>query len=363
MIRAHIAYIDDSACVAKTHEAARCWLRAWKDLMLALGLPWSESKIEEPTRILLLLGLLINCVSTPTISVEQARIDKALVLMARYKKGGFFTLREAQSVMGSIAFITQVVRFGKVFNRGLALQTMKFHDWARARGKSSSGKLLLPIDTRVLVDWSILEVVFESFNGIDATAPARYERAPRGPAQCDASFWGAGTFCEGHFSSVTWEEEGIVIFDSNGKPLVSTTFVEALGLRQLLRHNAPFWVEKFITICIDNTGLVSCIRGERSKSEQVLPILLECVSIIVAFMIKPKFVAIRSEEMWFADPLSRLQQPGKERLYKKMFKSRYDKWKRSNIPWVPTRAKGPVVPAALTIPDRWLEARRCAGAC
>ena len=368
LIRTHVAYIDDSACAAITKAAAAAWLREWKTLMKLLGLPWSESKIVNPTQLLLFLGLIIQCMTSPTISVEQARLDKAVKLMAAYKKGGSFTLKEAQSVMGSIAFITQVVRFGKVFNRGLALQTMKFHDWARLRGMASSGRLLLPIDKRVLVDWSILEVVFESFNGIDATAPTRYPAAPAGPAQCDASFWGAGTWVHGHYSAVTWEEEGIEIFhplvkgESRRKPKVSTAYVEALGLRQLLRHNAKYWVEKFIRINLDNSAIVACMRGERSKAEQVLPIILDCVSLIVAYMIKPHFGLIGTDDMWFADPLSRLTHPRKGLLYRKIFKARHHEWKRKWQPWIPSGEREPVVPHALTIPDRWKRAKRLAGA-
>ena len=353
LIRTHMAYIDDSAAIARTKEAAWAWLATWKDLMDDLGMPWSEVKITCPTQLLLLLGILISCTNKPTLSVEQSRLDKAVKLMARYKKGGSFTLKEAQSVMGSIAFVAQVVRFASTFNRGLALQTTKFHNWARCRGKSSSGSLMLPIDSRVLADWSILEVIFKSFNGVDATAPTSYKCAPAGPAQCDASFWGGGFFVHGHYSHVVWKDEGITIFDSNGEVTVSTTYVEALGLRHLLRSCAKYWVERYIVICLDNSALVASMRGERSKSEQVLPIVLDCVSIIIAFAIKPSFVTIGTDDMWFADPLSRYTHPRKAELYKKLFKKRLHSWSRDNIAWRPHSGKQPPTPSALSIRAQW----------
>ena len=353
LIRHHVAYIDDSAAVAITKQAASDWIKAWKFLMHSLGLPWKESKIVYPTQLLLFLGLLIASFPKPTISVEQSRLDKAVDLMNSFRKDKFLTLREAQSIMGSIAFVAQVIRFASSLNRGLALQTMKFHEWARSHGKATSGRFKLPLDTRVLADWTILESIFQCFNGVDAVAPASYESAPAGPAQCDASFWGAGTWVHGRYSSVSWKEEGIEIFGKDGKPLVSTTFVEALGLRQLLRHNVKFWVEKFIVICIDNSALVANMKGERSKSEQVLPILLDCIGLIVAYAVKPRFKLIGTDDMWFADPLSRLTQPGKEKSYSKLFSERNRQWKRSNSPWQAFHPISPPTPSALKVRENW----------
>jgi hypothetical protein len=353
LIRHHIAYIDDSAVVASTRQAASHWLCAWKNLMKELGLPWKESKITEPTQLLLLLGLLISSFPKPTISVEQQRLDKAVVLMNEFRKKDALTLREAQSIMGSIAFIAQVVRFATTLNRGLALQTVRFNDWARSKGKATSGRHLLSLDKRVLADWSILESIFQCFNGIDAVAPASYASAPAGPAQSDASFWGAGAWTHGHYSSVSWETEGISIFNADGTPRVSTTYVEALGLLYLLRQNAKFWVEKFIIICLDNSALVANMKGERSKSEQVLPVILECIGMIVAYAIKPRFQIIGTDDMWFADPLSRLTQPGKEQSYSKLFKSRNRRWLRDHVPWSPGKETSPPVPSALKVKENW----------
>ena len=355
LIRHHVAYIDDSAAVAITKQAAKDWLSAWKLLMLDLGLPWKEVKITEPTQLLLFLGILVASLPKPTISVEQKRLDKAVALMDGHRAQHSCTLKEAQSIMGSIAFVAQVIRFASSLNRGLALQTMRFHEWARVRGKASSGRYRLPLDSRVLADWTILESIFQCFNGVDAVAPASYASAPAGPAQCDASFWGAGTWVEGRYSSVSWKEEGITIFDKHGKPCVSTTFVEALGQRQLLRSNARFWVERFIVICIDNSALVASMKGERSKSEQVLPIVLDCIGIIVAYAIKPRFLIIGTDDMWFADPLSRLTHPCKGRHYARLFKDRKRQWLRSNQPWVPTEAQGssPPIPSALKVKENW----------
>ena len=361
-IRTHIAYIDDSAAIARTRCAALKWLTAWRQLMRALGLPWSEAKITEPSREMLLLGLLIKCASRPTVSVEQSRIDKALAVMSAFRTKGYFTLREAQSVMGTIAFINQVVHPGKVFNRGLALQTIKFGERRKkqtTQGSYGRGRFGMRIDTRVLADWSVLDAVFNSFNGVDASSVTHFKAAPAGPAQADASFWGCGTWVHGHYSRVVWADQGIEIFDKSGKPKVSTMYVEALGLRQLLRHNAKYWVERFIVINLDNTGLVASMRGERSKSEQTLPIILDCVSIIMAYAIKPKFETIGTDDMWFADPLSRFQHPTRGWQYRVKFAKRLAEWERYYTAWAPKfeQSRRPPVPGALSIRTRWEKAR------
>jgi len=132
--------------------------------------------------------------------------------------------------------------------------------------------------------------------------------------------------------------------------MVSTSFVEALGLKYLLKTLAPYMKGKFVKLQIDNLGLVHMMRGEKTKSNQVLPIIIDCVSLIIAYNIKPFFEHISSEEMWFADPLSRLTQPGKEIYYKKLFCTRKKRFLKRNKPWKPSNPQEVANPKALEIP-------------
>ena len=138
-----------------------------------------------------------------------------------------------------------------------------------------------------------------------------------------------------------------------GEALVSTSYVEALGLKYLLKTLGPYMTNKFVKIQIDNLGLVHMLRGEKTKSQQVLPVLLECISLIVAYNIKPSFVHIASEEMWFADPLSRITQPHNEEMYKILFKKRFRRFLKRNKAWVPSNPQPIQNHEAMEIPRLW----------
>jgi hypothetical protein len=107
-----------------------------------------------------------------------------------------------------------------------------------------------------------------------------------------------------------------------------------LGLRHLLAQFAPFWKGKFARIAVDNASLWAMMLGETTKSDQVLPVLLDCVTIIVAYDIKPHFDLIGTDDMIFADPLSRWDHPTQASKYKKQFRQRKRKYLHLSQPWL-----------------------------
>ena len=352
-----MSYIDDSACIATTKKAAAKWLKVWKDLMNELGMPWQMSKIVEPTKRIKLLGLIVDS-STMTLTVEKERVEKALILIKKYEAQSDLTLKQTQSLMGHLNFIAIVVRFARLFTRGLANQVIAFNEWARANGKASSGRHRLPLNNNAKIDLLIWKPLLVAFNGKDITAPTLYPQAEFVITQVDSSFWGAGVWAHGFHKSFSWKQLGYTLFASKekeriGEALVSTSYVEALGLKHLLITFGPYMTNKFVKIQIDNLGLVHMLRGEKTKSQQVLPVLLECISLIVAYNVKPSFVHISSEEMWFADPLSRLTQPRKETMYKALFKKRLQRFHKRNKAWIPSNPQEIQNHEAMEIPRLW----------
>ena len=352
-----MSYIDDSACIATTKKAAAKWLKVWKDLMNELGMPWQMSKIVEPTKRIKLLGLIVDS-STMTLTVEKERVEKALILIRKYEAQSDLTLKQTQSLMGHLNFIAIVVRFARLFTRGLANQVIAFNEWARANGKASSGRHRLPLNNNAKIDLLIWKPLLVAFNGKDITTPTLYPQAEFVITQVDSSFWGAGVWAHGFHKSFSWKQLGYTLFASKekermGEALVSTSYVEALGLKHLLITLGPYMTNKFVKIQIDNLGLVHMLRGEKTKSQQVLPVLLECISLIVAYNVKPSFVHISSEEMWFADPLSRLTQPHKETMYKALFKKRLQRFHKRNKAWIPSNPQEIQNREAMDIPRLW----------
>ena len=351
------SYIDDSYCIAKTKEGARLWLETWKEMMNKLGMPWQPSKTVEPTTIIRYLGIIAN-MRAMTLSIDQERVDKALKSIISAEDRIWHTLKESQSIKGHLNFIAQVVRFAKLFMRGLDHIIMNFNEIARSKGQSTSRGLRLAFNKRIFNDLKIWKVLLISFNGISVTAAAVYPKVKFPRVQSDASFWGCGFWAHGYYKRIVWEEVGIKIFDEKGDPCVSTAFVEALGLLFLLKELAPFISAQYVLIDLDNISLVHMITGEKTKSEQVLPVIVECLALIVAYDIKPRINHIGTDDMIFADPLSRFSVPGspRQKRYKKIFANEKLKFLSKNIPWTPPPKALPCNPKALEIPDIWNKA-------
>ena len=346
------SYIDDSYCIAHTKKGAELWLKSWKLMMNNLGLPWQPSKTVEPTKVIRYLGITAS-LKDMTLSVDNERVERALEAIEGANKV-WHTIKEAQSLKGYLNFIAQVIRFAKLFMRGLDHLIMDFNEIARSKGQSTTGGLRLAFNKRIYDDLKIWKILLISFNGISVTAAAVYPRAPFPRVQSDASFWGCGFWAHGFYKRIVWKEVGIKIFDDKGVPCVSTAFVEALGLLFLLKELAPYITSQFVIIDLDNISLVHMIIGEKTKSEQVLPIIVECLALIVAYDIKPRVNHISTDDMHFADPLSRFDSPNQSKNhYKKEFAKVKKDFVSKQIPWVPRKPASPTNPKALNIAKLW----------
>ena len=136
-------------------------------------------------------------------------------------------------------------------------------------------------------------------------------------------------------------------------PCVITAFVEALGLLFLLKELAPFIASQYVLIDLDNISLVHMITGEKTKSEQVLPIIVECLALIVAYDIKPRINHISTDEMTFADPYLDRKGVTKQKFDRKQFAKEKANFLLKNKPWRPPPSKRPKNPQALNIPSLW----------
>ena len=132
--------------------------------------------------------------------------------------------------------------------------------------------------------------------------------------------------------------------------------MEALGLLFLLKELAPYLTSQFVIIDLDNISLVHMIIGENTKSEQVLPIIVECLALIVAYDIKPRVNHISTNDMHFADPLSRFDSPNQSKNhYKKEFANVKKEFVSNQTSWVPRNPSSPTNPKALSIATLWSE--------
>ena len=347
-------YLDDYGVIAEDEVHATRWLNDWIKLMEDLGLPWDRKKaqVEAEAKV---LGFITSHI-TENVTVDGKRLENMFNMFKQHMTNKHIGLRDLQSVAGHGAFIAVVVKYASFLLRSSAQFSKEFWDYA-SKHQVSLTSVKLTIPRKVQGDWNLFAALCHTFNGDKVTAPGHYQKLP-GAAQSDASFWGSGGFYRGHYIKHCWKDIGHTIFQSKqhedkGKAQVSTCFVEALGMRELYIFFAPYWARKYIQVDGDNSGLHGALLGEHTRSDQLAPILLDIIAILTAYNIKVKFNVIRTDEMIFADPLSRLSHPTKGPSYQKEFSKAFTKWKQSNVKWTLPSPANPTNPQALRLRQVW----------
>ena len=178
-----MVYIDDFLALAHTMAAAAKWLLLWIARMDLLGLPWKLPKIVEPTQEFRILGIMASTTKM-ALWIDEDRVAETFCIINALLHGNTINLKETQQVMGKLNFISTVIRFARLFSRGLALLIHEFN----TRGLAPSMRLELP--SRVVQDLKMWSAILTVFNGKDINAPANYPKAPCGMAESDASYWG-----------------------------------------------------------------------------------------------------------------------------------------------------------------------------
>jgi hypothetical protein len=168
-----MAYIDDYCAITKTEKGGHLFLTSWKNHMRELGLPWDPAKIKVPAKIITLLGIIVS-MTDMTFTASAKRIQDTSEILTKQKEHAHFTLKELQRVNGKLQFIAKVIRFLKLFLRGLVQLIKKINATARAKGLESAGGERVQISQRVLNDRAIIIELFHAFNSCDVTAPTRY---------------------------------------------------------------------------------------------------------------------------------------------------------------------------------------------
>lgn len=117
-----IHYLDDYLGGNLCYASCKSNMQIFQEVMSELGVPLAEEKTEGPTEILVFLGLLLNSkdmtVRIPSEKIAQIR-EKILYVLSKQK----VTLKEMQSLIGSLNFCCRAIAMGRPFCRRLIDKT------------------------------------------------------------------------------------------------------------------------------------------------------------------------------------------------------------------------------------------------
>jgi len=233
-------YLDDFGG-AEVPERAQQAFDTLGSLLQTLGLQENRGKAEPPATSMIFLGILLDT-TTMSLTIPIAKLQEVRLLLQTWLARSHATLRQLQSLLGSLQHICCCVRPGRVFlNRMLAC----------LRDLAAAGLTRFSPNTEFCKDVAWWHNCVCDFNGV-SMMPGLAWHAPDTVFSTDACPTGAGGFCDGRFYHTRFPSkfQGLHIQG-----------LEMLALIIGLKLWAPLWAGKRLLVYCDNQTVVTAMTS------------------------------------------------------------------------------------------------------
>jgi hypothetical protein len=247
------AYVDDFFGAAQTLEEATAQMQLWLQVCHDLQVPISAAKTFLPSRIMEILGFVINT-DDMTVSVTRERLSDIVSELDAVSLGERRSIRrdDLESIIGKLSFVCPVIPGGRTFMRealDLLAATDRRSKWVR-----------LSAGFRRDAAW--WRTFASSWNGVEPIPPD--VELPPSLFGSDASgLDGLGIFVAGlgvhvpfplGVSGLSGAEKDVIIAES-----------ELFALTALVALVAPHLHGRHILVPVDNTNVVSWVSKGTAK--------------------------------------------------------------------------------------------------
>lgn len=288
-----IHYLDDFLFVGRagTEECSQA-MKTFKNVSNFIRFPLADDKTEGPHTRLTFLGIELDtkqmCMRLPMPKVKE--LQENIVYLLGKKK---VTLKEMQSLIGSLNFACRVVRPGRAFSRRLIDSTSnltKPHHRIRITQAIRD-------DLKVWLDF------LNTFNGVTMIHDRFWESNERLELYTDASGGnGFGIYFNGNWAHGTWPKQWQDISLTR-----NITFLELFPVVVALYIWGHVLENKRLLFHVDNEAVVYIINKQTSKDPRVMRLLRNLVLLTLKFNIIFKAVHIEGRNNSVADAISRCQ--------------------------------------------------------
>ena len=291
-------YLDDFLFAGKqnTQECLRV-MQSFRVVAKEFGVPLAEEKSEGPTTKLSFLGLDIDTVAQE-IQVPPGKIVALQAKLSNVISKKKVTLRELQSVLGSLNFVCKAVRPGRAFLRRL-FDLTRGVSIPHHRIRISSGA------REDLLAW---QQFLSRFNGTVVFPSAVWSSSSSLHLFTDASAeLGFGAFFDGSWSQGRWP-------CSIKASKLSIAFLELFPVTLALRLWGQHLQGKRVIFWCDNEAVVAIINRQTSHCAKIMKLVrflvLRCLELDIHF----KARHVPGVDNSIADALSRFQMDRFRRL-------------------------------------------------
>jgi hypothetical protein len=286
-------YLDDflfggDANTSRCHET----LKTFQEVCKSWGVPLADDKTVEPVEVLTFLGVELD-----TIKMEmRLPQDKIIELTNRLKiclDAKKVSLRDLQSFLGLLNFACQVVAPGRAFSRRLISATCKVTKPHHRIRVSQEMREDLKVWLSFLSDYNGITVMLDNVWTSNETICLFTDSA----GGRDKGF---GIYFQGKWAQGCWPKE----WADNGI-LADITFLELFPVVISVHIWGIHLKNKRIIFNVDNQAVVAIINKKSSKSNRVMTLVRNLVSLSLQYNIMLKAEHIPGKINSIADALSR----------------------------------------------------------
>ena len=284
-------YLDDFFFAGKNDTECLSLMSEFKNMCKQLGVPIADEKTEGPVTLMEYLGLSIDT-ETLTVKIPKEKINELLSKINQAAFSKKITLKQLQSLCGSLAFCSRALPSGRAFSRRLYLAT----------AKAKKPHHFIRITKDVYEDLMMWKLFIENFNGtsyilddwISNFDLKLYTDSAGGASR------GCGAYCQNKWVYLQWPLEWV-----NSEILKDITFLEIIPIALAIFLWYKLFHKKRIIFYIDNLAVVSILNSKTSKSARVMVLLRFIVYWSLVGNLNFKAVHISSSKNVLADCLSR----------------------------------------------------------
>lgn len=298
-------YIDDFfGLTIGTKEAATLTLQQILAILALLGVPISAEKVEGPARILSFLGITID-LDANQIRLDETKLSATKALIKQWLNRTTCTLKELDSLAGSLYWTTKVVRGGRTFLRRIVDEKCKRIIIAnRKRGPQ-------PISEETREDLRWWDRFLTKFNGVTAIPDSEWTPGSPSPDNnpkawtlaTDACADGFGARWNNHYISGQWTAHQRQLAQRDKGLAISTLELAAIVIAA--NTWGKQWQGKRILIECDNTAAVSAINTGSCHNQLLMSLTRELWYVCCRFEFELRAVHIPGLTNIDADLLSR----------------------------------------------------------
>ena len=285
-------YLDDSLGGDKTAEKCKCLMELVKNILSHLNVPIAEDKTEGPVTVLTFLGLELDSdemvVRIPHDKIIEIK-NKINAILNRKK----CTLREMQSLIGSLNFACRAIAPGRPFCRRLIdsiCGLTKPHHYLR-------------VGSHIRLDLTMWLNFFENFNGVSVFHDRFWVSNEEVQLFTDSSgCFGFGIYFCDQWSCAAWPK----LWHETGLT-TDITVLELFPIVVAIEIWGSELKNKKIKFFCDNMSVVHIINKMSSKSVVVMKLIRYLTLLCLKFNIVVKSSHIEGKRNQICDALSRFQ--------------------------------------------------------